>query len=58
MTIRSTSAHNITIVAQDDKATLKGPVRLKEKKNAINARATEVARAGNVIDQLEVAPKS
>jgi osmotically-inducible protein OsmY len=36
--------------------TLKGPVRSEEEKNAIEAKATEVAGTGNVIDQLEVAP--
>ena len=52
----STYAHNIKIVAQDGKVTLKGPVRSEEEKNAIEAKATEVAGAGNVVDQLEVAP--
>jgi hyperosmotically inducible protein len=54
----STYAHNIKIVAQDGKVTLKGPVRSEEEKSAIEAKATEVAGAGNVINQLEVAPKS
>jgi osmotically-inducible protein OsmY len=52
----STYAHNIKIVAQDGKVTLKGPVRSDEEKSAIEAKATEVAGAGNVINQLEVAP--
>src|ERR1700732_104191 len=52
----STYAHNIKIVAQDGKVTLKGPVRSEEEKSAIEAKATEVAGAGNVINQLEVAP--
>jgi hyperosmotically inducible protein len=52
----STYAHNIKIVAQDGKVTLKGPVRSEEEKSAIETKATEVAGAGNVIDQLEVAP--
>jgi osmotically-inducible protein OsmY len=52
----STYAHNVKIVAQDGKVTLKGPVRSEEEKNAIEAKATEVAGTGNVIDQLEVAP--
>ena len=54
----STYAHNIKIVAQDGKVTLKGPVRSEEEKSTIEAKATEVAGAGNVINQLEVAPKS
>jgi hyperosmotically inducible periplasmic protein len=52
----STYAHNIKIVAQDGKVTLKGPVRSEEEKSAIEAKATEVAGAGNVMNQLEVAP--
>jgi hyperosmotically inducible protein len=52
----STYAHNIKIVAQDGKVTLKGPVRSEEEKSAIEAKAIEVAGAANVINQLEVAP--
>ena len=52
----STYAHNIKIVAQDGKVTLKGPVRSEEEKSAIETKATEVAGAGNVRNQLEVAP--
>ena len=52
----STYAHNIKIIAQDGKVTLKGPVRSEEEKSAIEAKATEVAGEGNVINQLEVAP--
>ena len=52
----STYAHNIKIVAQDGKVTLKGPVRSDDEKTAIEAKATEVAGAGNVTSQLEVAP--
>jgi len=52
----STYAHNIKIVAQDGKVTLKGPVRSEEEKSAIETKATEVAGAGNVVNQLEVAP--
>jgi osmotically-inducible protein OsmY len=36
--------------------TLKGPVRSEEEKSAIEAKAAEVAGAGNVVNQLEVAP--
>jgi len=52
----STYAHNIKIVAQDGKVTLKGPVRSEDEKNAIAAKATEIAGSGNVTDELEVAP--
>ena len=52
----STYAHNVKIVAQDGKVTLKGPVRSEDEKNAIAAKATEIAGSGNVTDELEVAP--
>lgn len=52
----STYAHNVKIVAQDGKVTLKGPVRSEEEKNAIETKATEIAGAGNVMNQLDVAP--
>ena len=52
----STYAHNIKIVAQDGKVTLKGPVRSEEEKSTVETKATEVAGAGNVVNQLEVAP--
>jgi len=52
----STYAHNIKIVSQDGKVTLKGPVRSDDEKSAIEAKATEVAGQGNVTNQLAVAP--
>jgi hyperosmotically inducible periplasmic protein len=52
----STYAHNVKIVAQDGKVTLKGPVRSEEEKSAIEAKATEIAGTGNVLNQLDVAP--
>jgi osmotically-inducible protein OsmY len=52
----STYAHNVKIVSQDGKVTLKGPVRSDDEKSAIEAKATEIAGAGNVTNQLTVAP--
>jgi hyperosmotically inducible periplasmic protein len=52
----STYAHNIKIITQDGKVTLRGPVRSEEEKAAIVAKAKAVAGEGNVTDQLEVAP--
>jgi osmotically-inducible protein OsmY len=52
----STYAHNIKIVSRDGKVTLKGPVRSEEEKSAIESKATEMAGAGNVVNQLEIAP--
>ena len=52
----STYAHNVKVIAQDGKVTLKGPVRSADEKEAIVRIATEVAGAGNVTDQLTVKP--
>ena len=49
-------AHNVKIITQDGKVTLKGPVRSDEEKAAIAAKASAIAGEGNVTDQLEVAP--
>ena len=52
----STYAHNIKIITQDGKVTLRGPVRSEEEKNNLQAKAVAVAGAENVTSQLEVAP--
>lgn len=53
----STYAHNVKIIAQDGKVTLKGPVRSEEEKNTIEAKAVSVAGQGNVTNQLTVKGK-
>jgi hyperosmotically inducible protein len=53
----STYAHNIKVIAQDGKVTLKGPVRTEDEKNAIEAKAKAVAGDANVINQIDIAPK-
>jgi hyperosmotically inducible protein len=52
----STYAHNVKIIAQDGKVTLKGPVRSMKEKQTIEQKAIEVAGAGNVTDELTVKP--
>ncbi len=52
----STYAHNIKIISQDGKVTLKGPVRSEDEKASIEAKAVAVAGAGNVANELEIAP--
>src|ERR1700739_3823560 len=52
----STYAHNIKIITQDGKVTLKGPVRSEDEKASIESKAVAIAGANNVTDQLEVAP--
>jgi hyperosmotically inducible protein len=52
----STYAHNIKVITQDGKVTLKGPVRSEDEKSNIAIKATQVAGDGNVDNQLDVAP--
>jgi len=53
----STYAHNVKIIAQNGKVTLKGPVRSDEEKNTIEAKAVSVAGQGNVTNHLTVKSK-
>ena len=54
----STYAHNIKVIAQNGEVTLKGPVKSAEEKQAIEAKAAEVAGTPDRIkSQIEVAPK-
>jgi hyperosmotically inducible periplasmic protein len=50
----SSYAHNIKVITQNGKVTLKGPVHTEEEKKAIEAKAAEVAGAGNVTNDLTV----
>jgi len=52
----STYAHNIKVITQNGKVTLRGPVRSEEEKNNLQAKAVTVAGEENVTNQLEVAP--
>jgi hyperosmotically inducible periplasmic protein len=52
----STYAHNIKIITQNGKVTLRGPVRSEDEKNHLQAKAVAVAGEENVTNQLEVAP--
>ncbi len=53
----STYAHNVKVIAQNGKVTLKGPVKSDDEKQAIEAKATEIAGPGNVVNELTVASK-
>jgi osmotically-inducible protein OsmY len=60
----STYAHNIKIIAQGGKVTLniaqggkvtlKGSVHTEEEKKAVEAKAAEIAGAGNVTNEITV----
>lgn len=52
----STYAHNVKVIAQNGKVTLKGPVRSEDEKNTIEQKASEVAGSGNVTNELTVKP--
>jgi hyperosmotically inducible periplasmic protein len=52
----STYAHNIKIISQNGKVTLRGPVRSEDDKKNLQAKAVAVAGDGNVTNLLEIAP--
>jgi hyperosmotically inducible protein len=52
----STYAHNIKIITQDGKVTLRGPVRSEDERSNVEAKAVGIAGQDNVTDQLEIAP--
>jgi hyperosmotically inducible periplasmic protein len=52
----SNYAHNIKIITQGGKVTLRGPVRSEEEKTSLEAKAVAVAGQENVTNQLEIAP--
>jgi hyperosmotically inducible protein len=52
----STYAHNIKVITQDGKVTLRGPVRSEDEKSNLQAKAVAVAGEENVTNQLEIAP--
>jgi hyperosmotically inducible protein len=52
----STYAHNVKIITQDGKVTLKGPVRTLDEKASVEAKAASIAGDGNVTSQIEIAP--
>ena len=52
----STYAHNVKIVAQGGHVTIKGPVRSAAEKTSIETKATAIAGAGKVSNEMTVAP--
>ena len=56
----STYAHNVKVITKHGEVTLKGPVQTADEKQAIEARAADVAGPGHVKSQVSVvaaAPK-
>ena len=54
----STYAHNIKVITQDGKVTLRGPVRSEDEKSSLQAKAVAVVGAENVTNQLEITPQN
>lgn len=52
----STYAHNIKVITKNGKVTLRGPVRDETEKAAVEAKATGIAGAANVVSEVTVAP--
>jgi osmotically-inducible protein OsmY len=53
----SSYAHNVKVITQGGKVTLKGPVRSEDEKRLVETKATEVAGAGHVSNEMSVAPE-
>jgi osmotically-inducible protein OsmY len=49
-------AHNVKVVAQGGRVTLKGPVRSEDEKKSVEAKATKIAGHGRVTNEITVAP--
>jgi len=52
----STYAHNVKVIAQNGKVTLKGPVRSDDEKRTVEQKAAEVVGAANVTSEITVQP--
>jgi osmotically-inducible protein OsmY len=52
----STYAHNVKIIVQNGKVTLKGPVRSDDEKSSVAAKAAAVAGDNNITNELTVVP--
>jgi osmotically-inducible protein OsmY len=52
----SSYAHNVKIIAQNGKVTLRGPVRSEDEKRIVEQKAVEVAGSGNVVNDMSIVP--
>ena len=53
----STTAHNVKVIAQNGMVTLKGPVKSEDEKQAVEAKAAQIAGTDKVTSEIQVAPK-
>lgn len=54
----STYAHNVKVITQHGKVTLRGPVRTADEKKAVEGKAADVAGPANITNKLSVAPSA
>jgi hyperosmotically inducible periplasmic protein len=52
----SSNAHNVKVIAQNGAVTLKGPVDSEQEKQAVEAKAAQIAGADKVNSEIQVAP--
>jgi hyperosmotically inducible periplasmic protein len=52
----STYGHNVKVVTQNGKVTLRGPVRSDDERKSIHAKAAQAVGEENVTDRMDVAP--
>jgi len=52
----SSHAHNVKVIAQNGAVTLKGPVNSEQEKQAVEAKASQIAGADKVNSEIQVAP--
>lgn len=50
----STYGHNVKVISERGKVTLKGPVHTEAERSNIEAKATEVVGSGNVVNQISI----
>jgi osmotically-inducible protein OsmY len=50
----SSYPHNVKVISQNGRVTLKGPVRSEEERKSVEEKATEVAGPGYVTNQLTI----
>lgn len=53
----SSYAHNVKIVVQDGRVTLKGPVRTAQERDAVAKIANDIAGADHVSNEIDIAPE-
>jgi hyperosmotically inducible protein len=50
----STYAHNVKVIVRDGTVTLKGPVKSEDEKNAVGSKASDIAGADKVQNEITI----